>query len=106
TGAASSAAGASRAYVNDDAEYDTFRGEQWLAAVQAAVEQASPDLVLLGQTTAGRELGPRLAHRLETAVAMDCIAVTDNGGTLEFTRPAYGGNAQATYTIATSPAVA
>jgi electron transfer flavoprotein alpha subunit len=37
---------------------------------------------------------------------MDCVSVTDNGGTIEATRPAYGGNAQATYTFASSPAVA
>ncbi len=106
SGAAAQAAGAAKAYVNDDAAYDTFRGEQWLPAVQAAAEQSGADLVLLGQTTAGRELGPRLAFRLNSAVAMDCVNVADNGGTIEATRPAYGGNAQATYTFASSPAVA
>ena len=106
SGAAAQAAGAAKAYVNDDAAYDTFRGEQWLPAIQAAAEQSGADLILLGQTTAGRELGPRLAFRLNTAVAMDCVNVADNGGTIEATRPAYGGNAQATYTFASSPAVA
>lgn len=104
--AAGQAAGAAKAYVNDDANYDTFRGEQWLPAVQAAVEQSGADLVLMGQTTVGRELGPRLAHRLNTAVAMDCVSVAENGGQVEATRPAYGGNALATYTFATTPAVA
>lgn len=106
SGAAAQAAGAAKAYVNDSAEYDTFRGDQWLPAIQAAVEQSGADLVLMGQTTAGRELGPRLAHRVNSAVAMDCVNVVDNGGTIEATRPAYGGNAQATYTFAASPAVA
>lgn len=104
--AAGQAAGAAKAYVSDDANYDTFRGEQWLPAVQAAVEQSGADLILLAQSPAGRELGPRLAYRLNTAVAMDCVQVADNGGTVEATRPAYGGNAQATYTFATSPAIA
>ncbi|MCK9486141.1 MAG: electron transfer flavoprotein subunit alpha/FixB family protein [Dehalococcoidia bacterium] len=106
TAAAAQAAGASKAFVSDDANYDTFRGEQWLPAVQAAVEQSGATLVLMAQSTAGRELGPRLAHRLNTAVAMDCVKVEDAGGALQFTRPAYGGNAQATYTIATNPAIA
>lgn len=106
SGAAAQAAGAARAFVSDDANYDTFRGEQWLPAVQAAVEQSGATVVLMAQSTAGRELGPRLAHRLNTAAAMDCVKIEDAGGTLQFTRPAYGGNAQATYTIATSPAVA
>jgi electron transfer flavoprotein alpha subunit len=74
--------------------------------VQAAVEQSGADLVLMAQSTVGRELGPRLAHRVNSAVAMDCVNVVDNGGTIEATRPAYGGNAQATYTFAASPAIA
>ncbi len=106
SGAAAQAAGAAKAFVSDDAQYDTFRGEQWLPAVQAAVEQSGANLVLIAQSVVGREIGPRLAARLGTAVAMDCVTVADNGGTLEFTRPCYGGNAMATYTVATSPAVA
>ena len=106
TGAAAQAAGAGKAYVNDSAEYDTFRGDQWLPAVQAAAEQSGATVILMAQSTVGRELGPRLSHRLNTAVAMDCVNIADNGGALEFTRPCYGGNAQATYTFATSPAVA
>ncbi|MDA0815754.1 MAG: electron transfer flavoprotein subunit alpha/FixB family protein [Chloroflexi bacterium] len=104
--AAAQASGAARAFVSDDATYDTFRGDQWLPAVQAAVEQVAPDLILMGQTTAGRELGPRLAFRLDTAVAMDCVNVVVSAGAIEATRPCYGGNAQATYTFATSPAIA
>ncbi|PKN82538.1 MAG: electron transfer flavoprotein subunit alpha/FixB family protein [Chloroflexi bacterium HGW-Chloroflexi-9] len=106
TAAAGQAAGAAKAYVSDDAAYDTFRGEQWLAAVQEAVTQSGANVVLIGQSVVGRELGPRLASRLGTAAAMDCVSVADAGGALQFTRPAYGGNALATYTIATSPAVA
>ncbi|GMU41454.1 MAG: electron transfer flavoprotein subunit alpha [Chloroflexota bacterium] len=106
TAAAGKAAGAAKAYVSDDANYDTFRGEQWLAAVQEAVSQSGATLVLVAQSVVGREVGPRLAARLGTAVAMDCVSVADAGGTIQFTRPAYGGNALATYTIATSPAIA
>lgn len=106
TAAAAKAAGAAKAYVSDDPNYDTFRGEQWLAAVQEAVNQSGATLVLVAQSVVGREVGPRLAARLGTAVAMDCVSVTDAGGTIQFTRPAYGGNALATYTIATSPAIA
>ena len=36
---------------------------------------------------------------------MDCTQITDEAGALHVTRPAYGGNAMATYTFATAPAV-
>ncbi|MGE3855820.1 MAG: electron transfer flavoprotein subunit alpha/FixB family protein [Dehalococcoidia bacterium] len=106
SGAAAACAGAATAYTSDDASYDTFLGEQWLAAIGAAMDQANPDLVLIAQSTAGREIGPRLAHRRNTAVAMDCTSIVSDGGAIKATRPAYGGNAVATYSFATSPAVA
>ena len=106
TGAASACAGATRAYVSDDVEYDVFRADQWLRAIVAALDVFDADVVLLAQSNAGRELGPRLAQRRGTAVAMDCTRVVDDGGTLRVTRPAYGGNAIATYTFATRPAIA
>ena len=103
--AAAKASGASKAFVSDDAGYDAVKAEQWLTALEAAVDQSGADLVLIAQSSAGRELGPRLAARKKTAVAMDCAKIEDAGG-LKFTRPAYGGNAMATYSIATSPAIA
>lgn len=99
-------AGAGRAFVSADGGYDEFRADQWTAAVREAVEQSSADVVLMAQSSVGRDLGPRLAFGLDTAVGMDCIAVEDDGGTLKVTRPCYGGNANATYSFATSPAIA
>ena len=106
TAAAAACAGAGTAYASDDAGYDTFRAEQWLPAIGAALDQANADLVMIPQSTAGRELGPRLSHRRNTAVAMDCTNIVDEGGTLKVSRPAYGGNAMATYSFASSPAMA
>lgn len=100
------AAGADRTFVSGDAAFDQFRSDQWVAAAEAALDQANPAVVLLAQSVVGRELGPRLAFRRNTAVAMDCVAVGMEGGAFKATRPCYGGNAQAVYGYATSPAVA
>jgi electron transfer flavoprotein alpha subunit len=100
------AAGAQRAFVGADAAYDEFRADQWTQAVTAAVEQSSAEVVLMAQSSVGRDVGPRLAFGLDSAVAMDCIGVEDDGGTLKVTRPCYGGNANATYSFASSPAIA
>jgi electron transfer flavoprotein alpha subunit len=98
-------AGASKAFVNDDAGYDVVRPDQWLAAIEAALDQLNPDIVLLAQSMAGRDLAPRLAFRRNTAAAMDCVAVEDDGGTLKVTRPVYGGNALATFSFNSAPAI-
>lgn len=99
------AAGATRVFTNGDTGYDGFLSDVWLNAVEAAVDQASPAVILIAQSMAGRELGPRLAFRRDTAAAMDCVVVEMDGGALHVTRPCYGGNAQATYSFATSPAI-
>ena len=65
-------AGANTAYTSDDAQYDDFRGDQWISAIQSAVESESPDVILVAQSIVGREVGPRLSYKLGTAVAMDC----------------------------------
>ena len=104
--AAAFAAGADRAFVNGDATYDEFRSDQWIDAVGPAIDQAAPDVILLAQSIVGRDLGPRLAFRLDTAAAMDCVRIEDDGGVFKATRPCYGGNAHATYAFATSPAIA
>ena len=105
TGAAF-AAGADRAFVNADAAFDEFRSDQWVGAVEPAIDQSAADVILIAQSMVGRDLGPRLAFRRDSAVAMDCVRIEDDGGTFKATRPCYGGNAHATYAFASSPAIA
>ena len=106
SGAASAAfeAGADKAFTSDDAGYDQYNSDQWVNAVEAALDDV--DAVLMAQSSVGRDMGPRLAARQNTAAAMDCVDVSDDDGTLKATRPAYGGNALAEYSFAASPAVA
>jgi electron transfer flavoprotein alpha subunit len=90
----------------ENAALDQYSGDSWVAALQAAAADAQPSIVLIGQTMVGRDLAPRFAVRSNTAVAMDCIDLKLEGGKLLMTRPVYGGNAHATYSSNTSPAVA
>src|SRR5690242_15022634 len=41
-------------------------------------EQATPNIVLIGMGDIGRERGPRLAFRLRTGLASDCVELTIN----------------------------
>ena len=107
TAAASSAfeAGADRAYVSDDAGYDEFRPDQWVTAVEAALDQADPAVILITQAIVGLDLGPRLAFRRDAAVATNCMRVEMEDGSLRVTRPCYAGNAQATFSFNVAPAI-
>lgn len=103
---ASGITGVEKTYVVDDAALAQYTTDAFSAAAEAVAKAADAAVVLLGQTNTGRDLGPALAYRLGTAVAMDTIAMEMKDGKLHTTRPAYGGNARAVNSFSTSPAVA
>lgn len=90
--------GADAAIAGTNAALASGTAEALLPAVEAAIAQSGADIVLVGQTSLGRELGPALAFKLRTAVAMDCVELKIAGGRLRATRGAYGGNARAEVT--------
>lgn len=83
-----------------------YEGERWLPCVEHAVREIKPRTVLVGHTPAGGDLAPRLAFRLDSAVATGCVGVAVESGTVRFTRACYGGNVRETVSFTTLPAVA
>jgi electron transfer flavoprotein alpha subunit len=76
-----------------------YTNDGYVDVLSRLVESISPGIVLVGQTSMGRDLAPRLAFRLDGAVAMDCIDLQMDAdiGTLTVTRPIFGGSILATY---------
>ncbi len=100
------ALGADTAYAATSPALATYTADAYLPAVQEALQQSGAEIVLLGQSSLGRDLAPALAFRLKTAVAMDCLELKYDRGKLRAVRNAYGGNARAEHTWRTSPQVA
>ncbi len=90
--------GADAVYVAPAGALDPGCAEKGVGAALGAREAAGADIVLIGQTSLGRDLGPLMAFRLNTAVAMECLSLTLEGGRLRATRSCYGGNANADVT--------
>jgi electron transfer flavoprotein alpha subunit len=68
-----------------------------LAATAALAARAdTPDLVLLGATPMGRDLGARLAARKGWAYVSEATGLTVEGGSLTATRTTYAGKVRAT----------
>jgi len=63
------------------------------AALAGVVENVSPAVLLLAHTTVGKVVGPRVAGALGLPMAADCIAITDDGGSIVARRPVYAGKA-------------
>lgn len=89
--------GADRVYVVDEPALSEYHGDTYTAAVTGACQQLCPSIFLLGQTDMGLDIAPRVAARLGTGLAMDCLQLGIDPTTrlLVQTRPVYGGNALA-----------
>ena len=98
--------GAAKVIVVDDPILKEYNGDEYLPVAERIVKEVDPAIVLFGQTMVGRDLAPRLAQRLGTAVVMDCVALSMQGDKLLAERPCYGGAARARYTINGSPQIA
>lgn len=91
--------GADKVYVVDDPLLKDYQSDSFVAVMEKVVKQVSPNIVLMGQTAVGRDLAPRLAFRLDTAAATDCLElkIDPDSKLLLMTRSVYGGNAMGTY---------
>lgn len=100
--------GAGKVYVVDDPCLKDYSAEPFLMAMEKAVQQALPSIILFGQTLSGRDMAPWLAFRLNTGAIIDCTALEIEPATrrLLMTRPVYGGNAQAVQVCITDPQIA
>ena len=67
----------------------------FVSALAKKVESDKPDLVLLGATLNGRDLGARLAARLGRAYAADVTGLRAAGNALEADKPMYAGKVRA-----------
>lgn len=102
------ACGADKVLVVDDANLKDYQSDAYVTAAENVIKQVNPRVVLLGQSTMGRDLAPRLAFRFNTAISMDCIDldIDPQSKLLIQTRPVYGGNARAIFTTEALPQMA
>ena len=64
--------GADRVIVVDDPELKEYRTEPYAHALASVIEQYKPEIMLIGATAIGRDLGPRVAARIHTGLTADC----------------------------------
>lgn len=81
----------------DAPELDDYLTEPYTQAMCHIIAQHRPDILMIGATTTGRDLGPRVSARVSTGLTADCtkLEISDDKH-LMMTRPAFGGNLMAT----------
>ena len=88
--------GVSEVAVYDSPELSYFRADVFADCVEDYIKSCRPAVVLVGATSLGRSLAPRLATRFHTGLTADCTKLELRGNTdLVQIRPAFGGNIMA-----------
>lgn len=103
--------GADKVIVVDDPALETYRTEPYAHALASVINEYKPEIMLVGATAIGRDLGPTVSARVATGLTADCtvleigdfplVAVPgkedeQKHNQLLMTRPAFGGNTIAT----------
>lgn len=101
--------GADKVIVVDDPELKDYRTEPYTHALASVIETYKPEIVLVGATAIGRDLGPKVSARVKTGLTADCTVLEigdfplnplpnqeQKHNQLLMTRPAFGGNTIAT----------
>lgn len=101
--------GADKVIVVDDKELETYRTEPYAHALASVINEYKPEIMLVGATAIGRDLGPTVSARVQTGLTADCTVLEigdfplnpvanqeQKHNQLLMTRPAFGGNTIAT----------
>jgi len=90
--------GADKVFLYDDPALAEFRDDPYTDLLARCCRDEKPSIFLIGATSLGRSLGPRVAAKLHTGLTADCtyLDIDPETGLLRQTRPAYGGNIMAT----------
>jgi electron transfer flavoprotein alpha subunit len=100
--------GADKVYAVTHPLLRSYQVDLYLAAMETLCREVNPRVILMGRTTEGRELAPRLAFRLGAGLAQDCLEIKVDPATRELlaNRPVYGGNAIAVVSCNYTPQIA
>ena len=101
--------GADRVIVVDDPQLKDYRTEPYAHALASVINEYKPEIMLVGATAIGRDLGPTVSARVKTGLTADCTMLEigdfpmnaadgqeQHKNQLLMTRPAFGGNTIAT----------
>jgi len=90
--------GADHVLLAEDECLKDYITEPYTQAITQIIHDYKPSIFLIGATTIGRDLGPRLSARITTGLTADCtkLDISEDTKELMMTRPAFGGNIMAT----------
>jgi electron transfer flavoprotein alpha subunit len=85
--------------------YD-YNAERFLFSMEKACQIVKPKIILMADTLLSKDLAPRVAFRLDTALVTDCVDIQFESGTFSYFKPVYSGNVVAVFSTDSKPEIA
>lgn len=98
--------GVKKVTVITNASFEKYNSDAYAKVVSDFIKQANPAIVLSTASSMGKDLLPRVATRVKTGLASDCVGFEVKGGKLRATRPVFAGKALIDIEISGSPQMA
>ena len=98
--------GADNVVLAEDPSLALYQPDYYRQVALEAVKRVNPSIILAAATSTGKDLAPRLAIHLDTAVASECVQLDLEAGKIIATRPAYAGKVLLKARINSSPGIA
>ncbi|MEE9429489.1 MAG: electron transfer flavoprotein subunit alpha/FixB family protein [Melioribacteraceae bacterium] len=76
-----------------NSEFANYSASGYSQAVSDFVKEINADVLIIGNTSMGKDLAPRITAKLDGGIAMDVTALEVDGGEIIATRPIYAGKA-------------
>ena len=99
--------GLDKVYCFENDLFKNYSTEYYSKLIVNLVNDIKPEIFLIGATTQGRDLAPRISSALHTGLTADCTGLDINEkGLFAATRPTFGGELMATILCKTYPQMA
>lgn len=98
--------GVDKVYVVDGATLESYNSEYFAQAMAGIIKDKGSEIVLFSHSMQGKDLAPRTAAKLGTAVIADCVSFRLDGTTLVGKRPMYAGKCFSEWSSTGTPQIA
>ena len=99
--------GFNKVYVCENDRFTYYSTELYSKTAIDIISEIKPDIILIGATSQGRDIAPKISAALHTGLTADCTELDINEqGKLAATRPTFGGKLMATILCKTLPQMA
>jgi len=85
--------GADRVIIAQHSDLESYTSDAYSQAIMQVIQAENPQGFILGHTSIGKDISPRIAAKLKSGLISDAISLEVNGDQVIFTRPIYSGKA-------------